>query len=82
MPAQEHHFEIVRLLLSYGADPTLATPYSGRTIKKMTHSELMEVFNRYDRDHKMVWLGGIWMGQVPTPTPPRFGYLTGKVKEH
>ncbi|XP_010376764.1 BCL-6 corepressor-like [Rhinopithecus roxellana] len=35
--------EIVRLLLSYGADPTLAT-YAGRTIMKMTHSKVMEMF--------------------------------------
>ncbi|XP_069641049.1 BCL-6 corepressor isoform X5 [Haliaeetus albicilla] len=40
---ENDHLEIVRLLLSYGADPTLAT-YSGRTIVKMTHSELMETF--------------------------------------
>ncbi|XP_006897580.1 PREDICTED: BCL-6 corepressor-like isoform X3 [Elephantulus edwardii] len=40
---ENDHLEIVRLLLSYGADPTLAT-YSGRTIMKMTHSELMERF--------------------------------------
>ncbi|XP_078514404.1 BCL-6 corepressor isoform X3 [Lissotriton helveticus] len=40
---ENDHLECVRLLLSYGADPTLAT-YSGRTIAKMTHSELMEAF--------------------------------------
>nr|XP_056714103.1 BCL-6 corepressor isoform X2 [Euleptes europaea] len=40
---ENDHLEIARLLLSYGADPTLAT-YSGRTIVKMTHSELMETF--------------------------------------
>nr|XP_033804004.1 BCL-6 corepressor isoform X2 [Geotrypetes seraphini] len=40
---ENDHLEIVRLVLSYGADPTLAT-YSGRTIAKMTHSELMETF--------------------------------------
>ncbi|KAJ7320647.1 hypothetical protein JRQ81_020158 [Phrynocephalus forsythii] len=40
---ENDHLEIVRLLLSYGADPTLAT-YSGRTLGKMTHSELMETF--------------------------------------
>ncbi|XP_018411850.1 PREDICTED: BCL-6 corepressor isoform X2 [Nanorana parkeri] len=40
---ENDHLEIVRLLLSYGADPTLAT-YSGRTIAKMTHSEVMETF--------------------------------------
>ncbi|XP_059993481.1 BCL-6 corepressor isoform X3 [Lagenorhynchus albirostris] len=40
---ENDHLEIVRLLLSYGADPTLAT-YSGRTIMKMTHSELLEKF--------------------------------------
>ncbi|KAM6291105.1 BCL-6 corepressor isoform 4-T6 [Porphyrio hochstetteri] len=40
---ENDHLEVVRLLLSYGADPTLAT-YSGRTIVKMTHSELMETF--------------------------------------
>lgn len=49
---ENDHLEIVRLLLSYGADPTLAT-YSGRTIVKMTHSELMETF-----------LTGVW----PRPT--------------
>ncbi|XP_069492642.1 BCL-6 corepressor isoform X1 [Ambystoma mexicanum] len=40
---ENDHLECVRLLLSYSADPTLAT-YSGRTIAKMTHSELMETF--------------------------------------
>ncbi|XP_036091634.1 BCL-6 corepressor-like [Rousettus aegyptiacus] len=40
---ENDHLEIVRLLLSYGADPTLAT-YSGRTIMKMTHSDVMERF--------------------------------------
>ncbi|XP_029459026.1 BCL-6 corepressor isoform X2 [Rhinatrema bivittatum] len=40
---ENDHLETVRLVLSYGADPTLAT-YSGRTIAKMTHSELMETF--------------------------------------
>ncbi|XP_005995319.1 BCL-6 corepressor isoform X2 [Latimeria chalumnae] len=40
---ENDHLEIVRLLLSYGADPTLAT-YSGRSILKMTHSEVMETF--------------------------------------
>ncbi|XP_066456041.1 BCL-6 corepressor isoform X2 [Eleutherodactylus coqui] len=40
---ENDHLEIARLLLSYGADPTLAT-YSGRTIAKMTHSEMMETF--------------------------------------
>uniref|UniRef100_A0A4W3IA45 BCL6 corepressor n=1 Tax=Callorhinchus milii TaxID=7868 RepID=A0A4W3IA45_CALMI len=40
---ENDHLEVVRLLLSYSADPTLAT-YSGRTILKMTHSEVMETF--------------------------------------
>ncbi|XP_014444683.1 BCL-6 corepressor-like [Tupaia chinensis] len=40
---ENDHLEIVRLLLSCGADPTLAT-YSGQTIFKMTHSELMAKF--------------------------------------
>ncbi|MGH0131622.1 UNVERIFIED_CONTAM: hypothetical protein FKN15_047122 [Acipenser sinensis] len=40
---ENDHLDIVRLLLSYGADPTLAT-YSGRSILKMTHSDLMEKF--------------------------------------
>nr|XP_044620404.1 BCL-6 corepressor-like [Equus asinus] len=40
---ENDYLEIVRLLLSCGADPTLAT-YSGRTVMKMTHSKLMEVF--------------------------------------
>ncbi|XP_015219729.2 BCL-6 corepressor isoform X2 [Lepisosteus oculatus] len=40
---ENDHLDTVRLLLSYGADPTLAT-YSGRSVLKMTHSELMEAF--------------------------------------
>ncbi|XP_078088704.1 BCL-6 corepressor isoform X1 [Mustelus asterias] len=40
---ENDHLEVVRLLLSYSADPTLAT-YSGRTILKMAHSEVMEMF--------------------------------------
>ncbi|XP_037591217.1 BCL-6 corepressor-like [Cebus imitator] len=40
---ENDYLEIVRLLLSYGANPTLAT-YSGRTIMKMTHSKVMEMF--------------------------------------
>ncbi|XP_037021136.2 BCL-6 corepressor isoform X3 [Artibeus jamaicensis] len=60
---ENDHLEIVRLLLSYGADPTLAT-YSGRTIMKMTHSELMEKFltdylkdlqGRGDEDANSFW---------------------------
>ncbi|XP_036909753.1 BCL-6 corepressor isoform X3 [Sturnira hondurensis] len=60
---ENDHLEIVRLLLSYGADPTLAT-YSGRTIMKMTHSELMEKFltdylkdlqGRGDEDTNSFW---------------------------
>ncbi|CAO2624336.1 BCL-6 corepressor [Lemmus lemmus] len=60
---ENDHLEIVRLLLSYGADPTLAT-YSGRTIMKMTHSELMEKFltdylndlqGRSDEDSSGAW---------------------------
>ncbi|XP_028837212.1 BCL-6 corepressor isoform X2 [Denticeps clupeoides] len=40
---ENDHLDVVRLLLSYGADPTLAT-YSGRSLLKMTHSEVMECF--------------------------------------
>ncbi|XP_038658057.1 BCL-6 corepressor isoform X6 [Scyliorhinus canicula] len=40
---ENDHLEVVRLLLSYSADPTLAT-YSGRTILKIAHSEVMEMF--------------------------------------
>ncbi|XP_048396177.1 BCL-6 corepressor isoform X9 [Stegostoma tigrinum] len=40
---ENDHLEVVRLLLSYSADPTLAT-YSGRTVLKMAHSEVMELF--------------------------------------
>ena len=40
---ENDHLDVVRLLMSYGADPTLAT-YSGRTLLKMTHSDLMECF--------------------------------------
>ncbi|XP_043928249.1 BCL-6 corepressor [Protopterus annectens] len=60
---ENDHLEVVRLLLSYGADPTLAT-YSGRTILKMAHSELMETFltdyfadlqGRKDDDPGLYW---------------------------
>ncbi|KAJ8253264.1 hypothetical protein GJAV_G00210880 [Gymnothorax javanicus] len=40
---ENDHLDVVRLLLSYGADPTLAT-YSGRSLLKMTHSDIMENF--------------------------------------
>lgn len=40
---ENDHLDVVRILLSYGADPTLAT-YSGRGLLKMTHSETMEHF--------------------------------------
>ncbi|XP_029112169.1 BCL-6 corepressor-like isoform X2 [Scleropages formosus] len=40
---ENDHLDVVRLLLSYGADPTLAT-YSGRSLLKMTHSDLMACF--------------------------------------
>lgn len=40
---ENDHLDVVRILLSYGADPTLAT-YSGRGLLKMTHSESMERF--------------------------------------
>uniref|UniRef100_A0A8C2BDL5 BCL-6 corepressor-like n=2 Tax=Cyprinus carpio TaxID=7962 RepID=A0A8C2BDL5_CYPCA len=40
---ENDHLDVVRLLLSYGADPTLAT-YSGRSLLKMTHSDIMECF--------------------------------------
>lgn len=72
---ENDHLEIVRLLLSYGADPTLAT-YSGRTIVKMTHSELMETFLTGLCPHCMGLSGpGRW-GLVPCPTkslPPGRG---------
>lgn len=40
---ENDHLDVVRILLSYGADPTLAT-YSGRGLLKMTHSDNMERF--------------------------------------
>jgi len=40
---ENDHLDVVRVLLSYGADPTLAT-YSGRGLLKMTHSDGMERF--------------------------------------
>ncbi len=40
---ENDHLDVVRLLLSCGADPTLAT-YSGRSLMKMTHSDIMECF--------------------------------------
>ncbi len=40
---ENDHLDVVRLLLSCGADPTLAT-YSGRSLMKMTHSDIMESF--------------------------------------
>ncbi|KAJ3592307.1 hypothetical protein NHX12_007435 [Muraenolepis orangiensis] len=40
---ENDHLDVVRVLLSYGADPTLAT-YSGRGLLKMTHSDSMEHF--------------------------------------
>lgn len=40
---ENDHLDVVRILLSYGADPTLAT-YSGRGLLKMTHSDGMERF--------------------------------------
>ncbi|KAG9334420.1 hypothetical protein JZ751_007676, partial [Albula glossodonta] len=60
---ENDHLDVVRLLLSYGADPTLAT-YSGRSLLKMTHSELMDCFlsdyfadlqGREDEDPKLCW---------------------------
>ncbi|XP_062386481.1 BCL-6 corepressor-like [Sardina pilchardus] len=60
---ENDHLDVVRLLLSYGADPSLAT-YSGRTLLKMTHSELMECFltdyfadlqGREDDDPGLYW---------------------------
>ncbi|KAG7467412.1 hypothetical protein MATL_G00153400 [Megalops atlanticus] len=60
---ENDHLDVVRLLLSYGADPTLAT-YSGRTLLRMTHSDLMESFlldyfadlqGRADNDPKLCW---------------------------
>lgn len=42
---ENDHLDVVRVLLSYGADPTLAT-YSGRGLLKMTHSDSMERFLR------------------------------------
>ena len=40
---ENDHLDVVRVLLSYGADPTLST-YSGRGLLKMTHSNSMERF--------------------------------------
>ena len=40
---ENDHLDVVRVLLSYGADPTLAT-YSGRGLLKMTHSDSVERF--------------------------------------
>lgn len=57
---ENDHLEIVRLLLSYGADPTLAT-YSGRTIMKMTHSELMEKFLTGMTKFKKWCYSNIWV---------------------
>lgn len=75
---ENDHLEIVRLLLSYGADPTLAT-YSGRTIVKMTHSELMETFLTGLCPHCMGLSGpGRW-GLVPCPSKsPWQGWLHPK----
>ncbi|MFT7799409.1 BCL-6 corepressor-like isoform X3 [Arapaima gigas] len=60
---ENDHLDVVRLLLSYGADPTLAT-YSGRSLLKMTHSDVMECFlldyfadlqGRADDDPRLYW---------------------------
>uniref|UniRef100_A0A672Q6T0 BCL-6 corepressor-like n=1 Tax=Sinocyclocheilus grahami TaxID=75366 RepID=A0A672Q6T0_SINGR len=60
---ENDHLDVVRLLLSYGADPTLAT-YSGRSLLKMTHSDIMECFlsdyfadlqGRVDDDPSVYW---------------------------
>ncbi|KAL4656909.1 BCL-6 corepressor [Arapaima gigas] len=60
---ENDHLDVVRLLLSYGADPTLAT-YSGRSLLKMTHSDLMSCFlsdyfadlqGRADNDPGLYW---------------------------
>uniref|UniRef100_A0A672NT10 BCL-6 corepressor-like n=1 Tax=Sinocyclocheilus grahami TaxID=75366 RepID=A0A672NT10_SINGR len=60
---ENDHLDVVRLLLSYGADPTLAT-YSGRSLLKMTHSDIMESFlsdyfadlqGREDDDPGLYW---------------------------
>ncbi|NXA29855.1 BCOR protein, partial [Ibidorhyncha struthersii] len=68
---ENDHLEIVRLLLSYGADPTLAT-YSGRTIVKMTHSELMETFltGPWPRRVGLCCLRQMGEGMLPGPYPP------------
>lgn len=64
---ENDHLAIVRLLLSYGADPTLAT-YSGRTIMKMTHSELMERFLTGTTAHAMA-SSEPWGGDSPCCWP-------------
>jgi ankyrin repeat protein len=40
---ENDHLEMLRLLLSYGADPTLAT-YAGRSLIKIARSERMLKF--------------------------------------
>lgn len=40
---ENDHIEVVRLLLSYGADPLLAT-YAGRTPLKIARSKKMKAF--------------------------------------
>ena len=53
---ENDHLELVRLLLSYGADPTLAT-YSGRSLLRMAHSRLMEAFlSGETRGDVCVWI--------------------------
>lgn len=80
---ENDHLEIVRLLLSYGADPTLAT-YSGRTIMKMTHSELMEKFLTGTTEFPKWSYSNIQMmtshPSTHSPGPPLFtlSLLTGK----
>lgn len=40
---ENDHLEMLRLLLSYGADPTLST-YAGKSLLKIAHSERMLKF--------------------------------------
>ncbi|TSK67289.1 BCL-6 corepressor [Bagarius yarrelli] len=51
---ENDHLDAVRLLLSYGADPTLAT-YSGRGLLKMTHNYFADLQGREDDDPGVYW---------------------------
>lgn len=63
---ENDHLDVVRLLLSYGADPTLAT-YSGRSLLKMTHSDIMECF----LSGKSAFPSSASIPRIPLPSKPR-----------